>query len=422
MRTSIVKKNDDIIYYNGSVTNNQTSILNLQTVVAKFSDQRSQAILDKASDYYASVIRWSLPTTTIPIAIIRPINFLPSFPPASLPNTDPNFSNLSIILSWWNGTNYVDFVSYLKWIPQNGVFPAPTNGDPVTPYPLIPGSNEFYWYMFSYTQLVVMINNAFTDAFTRLKSMFGAAPGTVAPQLQYDATTNLYNLVCQTAFIAPAINPADPSNPDPNARYGSRTAITIWMNLLLSESNFFPGWNVCFAGQDNISRQDPNTFFIANKLDRIIIQDLGNNVTGGLVTMTTEFPVLSNTVEYSNIILVSNTLPFKGESINPSLQNVSATNTSLQIISDYTNDLFKLDNAFSLRIGVLYDPKVYRLIDLNGDNPLTTINVQALWVDNIGLQHNIFIKENSTFNFKMMFIKKTKLQDLINSGMKFEFY
>ncbi len=410
MQKSTVIKNKDFLYYNGSITNHQSSLVAPLDVFSNFFDQRTQSILSKADDYVMSVVRWTIPTNLIPLAIMQPLDFVP-IPPFTTPNANPNLIKFAVGLTWFDGTNYIDFIEYLTYVPQNEFFPAPS-----LPQNL---QNEFYWWIYSYQQILGMINVAYAAAFTRLKTMFPAAPPTLPPVVLYDSVTNLFTLYAQDSYQAPAINPAAPSSTDPNARFGSNTTITVWMNLNLADNIFFPGWDFDFAGVNNFSRPDPSTGFVMNKSHRIIIQNTTGLANTGFTSMVTEFPVISNILAFSNIILTSDTLPVNYESINPAQNQavISSNSNVLQIISDYTYDVYSSTNAISGRLGIVYTPSVYRFTNLTSAEPLTRVSVQAQFLDTIGQAHPIFLRTDSTFNFKLMFVKKSKINELISKGL-----
>ena len=407
MQSSITHKNDDIIFFNGSITNNQNQNITLYPVYAAYDEQRSQDILKKPDDYMFSLVRWSIPTTSIPLLIAPILNFVP-IPPYATPNFDVNLINFAVCLSWWNGTNFVDYVTFIEYQHQGSV-PPPTL--PITT------SNDEYYYIYSYQQLINLVNDALSHSFNMLKADF-TIPSTLAPMFLYDPVTNLYTLQAQNSYQAPNINVSDPTNPDPSIRFGSRNAITIWFGPSLFDNMFSSGFNVDFAGLNNRSQPDPHSGYIFNKTYRLIVQDNGNNVVGGITNMTSEFPVISNSVSFQNIVILSKGLPIVSEGITPA-QNVTNTGVSndiANIVSDYTYDFFSSGNAISGRQGIVYTPSVYRFSNLTSQTPLSRIDLYAQWQDGVGNYHNIDLRQNGTFSFKIMFVRKSFIGNLINSG------
>ncbi len=414
MRSSVTK-NDDFIYYNGTVTNDQSPFFLESFLKADFYDQRTISILEKADDYVMSVVRWSLPTASLPLCIFHPIPFLPDIPFLT-PNTNPNFTTYSVGLNWFNGTTYVDFVNYIMFIPQNPE-------DAPSPFISQTVDNEAYWYVYSYQQILNMINAAYLDCFTRLKVAYPGAPPTAAPRIVYNATTGNYSMIAQDAYQAPALNPGFESDPDPNIRFGSQTTITVWMGLNTWNDFFDPAWNIDFAGVNNISLPDPSSGYIYNKASRIIIQNNTGLPNTGTTTVTTEFPVVGNPISLRNVVLTSNTLPARFESINPSTINGSSSSSNtLQIISDFSYDVFTPGQALSARTGIIYSPSIYRFTNLLSDSRLDNISVSAQYLDSNNVSHPVFLKSGTSFNFKIMFVKKNKLKDFISQGMKVEMY
>jgi hypothetical protein len=411
---------DDVIYYNGSVVNNQLQSSMQSLVLASFQDLRSQKIIDKAEDYYMSVVRWSLPLSTVPLMIMQPLNFVPVPPfPSNLPNFDPNLIGFAVGLTIFDSSNnkYVDFNSYVEYVPQNNV-PVPSLPQTV--------SNESYWYIYSYQQLIDMINSAYAACLVNLIAKYPDASGYAPPHFSYDATTNLYTLHAEDQYQAPPVSPFgnDSVNPNPNIRFGSRTTITIWMGLNLWDSVFIPAFLIDFAGPTNLTAADPVTGWAYNKAVRFIIENTGSNSSGGITSMVSEFPVISNSVCFQNIVLTSNTLPIRSESINPNNFNggpSTSSNNIINIVSDFTYDNYSAAESVTARLGIVYVPSVYRFINLTSSGVLRNVDIQAQFQDNVGLLHPIYLRSNSTFNFKLMFIKKKSIGNLINSGMKISY-
>ncbi len=405
------KENNSFVYYNGSFTSDQYNNPFPVATIAKFEDQRKVAILERPDDYVMSVIRWSLPTSGVPLTILRPISYVP-IPPYTTPNTNINLLNFAVGLSWFDTGVYHDFNTYLVYVPQNN--------DPIPTLPQT-SNNEGYWYIYSIQIFLNMINTAYADCFARLKAHYPGAPGTVAPRIVYDPVSQLYHFYVEDAYQAPAINPAAPTNPDPNIRFGSQTAITIWQSFNLALL-FTPGFNEDFTSLNNTSQPDPDTGYTYIKTSRIIVENNTGLPNTGFTNVFTEFSVVSNLVSLQTIVLTSDSLPINYESINPAnLSSISsASNNTLQIISDFTYDIFDPNTSFSGRLGVVYIPSVYRFTNLNSAQPLTRVNVTAQFIDSANVLHDIILRENSQFSFKIMFIKKEKLDSMIRGGEKID--
>jgi hypothetical protein len=188
---SYINKCGHQVYYNVTIAHDDAA--GDQPTDAKFQEVRSDQLFDgPPCDYYMSVVRFTVPSSYIPLQI---------FPIQPYPNTDPNRSTYSVTLSF-GGT---DKQVFLQWSPQNTYIPTPPppQFDPVTLLPTEgPIRSQFYSYysLFSINYFLSLINNAFIVAFAELKAAQPSAPPTSPPFFAYDPATRLISLYAQTSY------------------------------------------------------------------------------------------------------------------------------------------------------------------------------------------------------------------------------
>ena len=80
-----VETNKDHIYYNIKIHNDGIDDTNIPIY---FNENRGTALVEKASDYYVSIIRFSLESTNLPVLMMRPDTSL---------ITNPNKDRLQLV-------------------------------------------------------------------------------------------------------------------------------------------------------------------------------------------------------------------------------------------------------------------------------------------------------------------------------------
>ncbi len=166
----------DIVYYNIIMTCPTAQ----SNTLASYEETRTQAIIDNPSDYYMSIIRFSIDGSNIPIfvcpVIINPMNA-----------NDVNFTPFQVTLQY-AGANYTE---NLIFVPES---------DAVAPLPPTATRDQdftsYYYYVYYYSTLVNMINNALAAAYARVVV---ANPGLIAqaPYFIYDRDQQKFGLVVQ---------------------------------------------------------------------------------------------------------------------------------------------------------------------------------------------------------------------------------
>lgn len=344
-------------------------------IPANYLETRTQAILAKQSDWYLSVIRFSIPGDSIPIAYMYTNPY---------PNTDILQLEYSVTLTG-NGATSGQY--FLNWIgplynptmsPLVPAFTAQTpNQSPTDPY----------YYLESYQLFITMINDALALAYASLTIAGGAGSTTEAPYMTYDPVTSLFSLWAQQSYYQ-------------NANPGNTTNILIWMNTSLYD--FFSSFNTLFNG---FSPVGPGQNFA------IVVQPNYNNIPtapSGYYQMTQEYSTLFEFNSLQSVLFQSANLSVNQESLSSvGMQNIGSTSgNQVAMITDF--EPISNSSAGQFRQDLQYNPTAeYRLANLTSTSALTLIDIQVYWVDKKGFNHQLIIYPGDTLTIKIVFIKKS---------------
>jgi hypothetical protein len=380
----------DKLYYDVVITNLENN--DQSPPVLYFNETRNTPFVYDPESYYMSIIRFTLDTPTLPVII---------------PEIQPNQSQVdltiySITLTYtYNGTTYYG-QEYLQYIPQNlqAVQPTPpsqtTNG--------LQNNGTQYYNIYNYQYFVYLVNNTFTTAYNTLNTAVTAAGGTLpspyAPIMTYD-TTNFLAVI----------------NADVNG-YSSTTAnqISIYFNNALS--TLFTSFPIYY--------QKATPFNIQNGLNVLIQTDTfgGSNILPQDTTGGSGFPFTAIQVfqEYSSVALwspvisvvfCSNTLPIVPNQISAPLvflngvkyQNGGNNSDVAQIITDFVSD------SGIYKPNIVYSPTAqYRLIELQGNRPIYTLDVSVFWKDRFGQLNAFQLGSGCSATIKFLFTRKDTTQ------------
>lgn len=373
-----VDPNDDVIYYNIMISNNINSTIDELPAIS--NDSRTQPIIDKPSEYYLTVTRFSLLGYNIPIM---------EFPiKAGISQNNPNLSIFTVSTEY-NGmvnTQPVIFKSYV----QHATAPVPPSLNP----PSYTAPDSPYYYVYEYHHMLDMINNAMA---TSVSGLTGAT-GTPPPFFTYD-DNQLISLVAPQQYYDLGGYGAT----------GGTGTIKVYCNYYLF--NYLQSIPVYAWGKtlDN----DRNYQFLLNDNHNNIFgpTTYSPNLAGntGFIKLTMEFNTLNNWSTLSSIVILSNSLPIRKEyvpinNINNNNQT-SSQNNFRSILTDFIPLLEK--NGDNRSHFVYYPSAQYRLINMLGDNPIYNIDIGIYWQDRNNNLHPIIINRGQSASVKLAFLKKS---------------
>lgn len=346
------EKKGNNIYSNINVVNKTNLYQKLNVNVT-----RSDTIISNVDDYYLSVIRFSIPTLALPLFTLDLTNH---------PMT---------VVTQYGGVNFsVDLV-------YDSFLGASLSGPP--PNPL-----EFSIY--TYQQFVNMINVAILAGYNHF------FPGPAAPgdpgsaYMTYDPDSQLFSMNASDSYIIP---PPLYSDPTKVSIFFNTTLFQYFNNLLVVRNDYF------LAGLNQIIFQ--------NSYNNLI---LTTNVTPGKpgVQMVQPYTTTAIMNNLTSIVLTSNNFPVSQESQNYiTLGTIDTQNPFLNILTDFEINTGGQKNAGDTRGLIIYQPDVFRYIDMNGFDAIRnfTINIYAYYAN---LQRYVLLQLPPLFTMSMKLLFKKK--------------
>jgi len=388
---------------------------------AEFEEDRTTPLLINPSDYYMSVVRFSIDGSDLPLFVCPVI-------PNPLDATDPNYTPFTVTLRVL-GNNYTSHLIYIT-------------GDDTTP-PLPPTATRSqdnrtsYYYVFYYTQFITSINNAILESFNKLIIDFPAYASVPVPYYIYDPITQLISFICPNFMLG--LDNVYVTRYDANniPLFGNLPNIQIFLNTKLY--SYFEGIKSFFVFNHN-------SINLTENQSMILIDDNKNNYyyppMNNTNTTTTQTLInFSNTVgpltdsytvkpdwfiftqQYHLIggwnsiqsIAILTTMPIQNEFI-PSFSSNSqiiSGNSFREILTDFVIDL---SSTGEQRGRFVYNPTAYRYIDIKSHVPLNRIQLKLYWTDALQNLYPMRISFGKSNSIKLMFIKK----ELINSSIGYK--
>lgn len=345
-------KTENHIYYDMSL-NNTGSSTNNGPLIAQLFDQRDQALINNPNKWHLSVVRFTVPTSYVPIFI---------WPDAG--GNTPNNSYYSVTIRK-AGTDYRTFLTY---IPQN--LPAVS-------------TNPQYLFVYSYQQFIDAINVALRASWL---ASGGVAPET-PPYMLYNSTTGLCSLVAQYAFA------------------NSAGTYEIYFN------------NELFLFFDNMKVRRDGVNNVAGKDVLIYIQNNGNNdyvghppgsslaVAPDSYIMTQEYDSLFLWNSVRSLVFITNTVPVANEALNiKNDQSLTSGSTFRKIMTDFEMNIQSGLSNNTLRSYVQYTPPgEYRLIDMTSNSPMYTFDIQIFFQTKDLKLYPLYINKDESISIKILF-------------------
>ena len=408
-------------YYDLDVLNNNVSG-NQQAVVFKFLETRNQPYLYCPENYFMSVVRFTLQTPSLPVFI----------PTVLLGQSDPNKLVYAVTLEY-NYTSPVgsNVPNFSGSFTQNLIFVSPDKTQPTPAPPLV--SQDFsstYYYLYSYTQWVAMINTAFAIAFgdgsttttAGLTGLFNAWKTTNNTAITaWNAThTGATSIPTQLLISYPLMefNPTSLTNiinvpfPYYDAAYQTKNNLAsvgnfgianVYFNAPLYNlyNNF--QWTKTAANQFQLFVDDFNAFNIfTNTNAATVIKYVQCFQEGSTISLLN--PV-------SSVVFTSSLLPIVQDIVSVPVSNnasgVQSRNGGSNLTPVITDFQVAITALNTYRPDLQYTPNgEYRLIDLVGTSPLSSIEVSVFWKDFYGNLNPFYLAPGCSANIKIMFRRK----------------
>ena len=377
------------VYLDINAVNNNS--LTYQAIPLSFSQNRNETYLHNPSDYYASIIRFTIDTrNNIPVfipSIMTPAQQLINFPAEPF-NADITVYSFTLAYTVDNTVpkpvyNFSDqtFIYY--------IFSGLTAKKP-TQYQ----QNSFYYHTGSYQTFVSMMNLALGDAMDSLilNASMATPPVTISyspPFIQYDPITSLFTMyypkmntgieefqIYMNSPLQALLNSFSVIHLADLSANGRDFIFNISYNTVINNNMNSTGYNFFTQDQSSISSINP--------VDSIVF-------TTNLIPITQSY--ISPITPYTNI-----------NGGDTGLNNVGLNSNIIQSFVDYQVD-FGPGNTYNG--AVFYNPTAeYRLIDLNRVSSMNIIDFNVYWKDHFGNLFYVFLSPGAHVGIKILFRRK----------------
>ena len=388
-----------------SLTTSQSSQPNRLT----FTEVRSSPILDNPSDYFLSIVRFSLDTAgSMPL-------FVPQIELQNQVGAAP-----------WNNTTYYVSVEYnppaapadrliakkrVIYVPQSNVY-LPPNASPVS---LSEATQPYYWCNNIQT-FICMINEALKDAYADIIAQAAAAAPVITLPATWVAGNEPYMLWDSDAALATLVTQQDLFEQE-CLNLGTAEGFVYFNNpLFLLFSSFQAIHNYTY---------DPTPLSVndgeANYLLKVFNKKggAGNNYVATAVNTGPPYNALYMRQPYctgatmcpiQSLVFTTSLLPVLPQLIGiprTQINNNSSSGQNDNLSNEITDLVVNLDKGTEYFPNVIYLPTAqYRLIDLQGNAPLYGIQINVAWKDIYGIYHDFFLQNGCSCSLKILFQRK----------------
>ncbi len=403
------------VYYDIQIQNNDTNSIN-ESLPIRFQETRNSIILANPSQYFLSIVRFFVDTPVLPVIMPQV-----ETDPVLNPTADP-------------GQTVYRFCV----IPTDGSAPTPAVGSvaykcsdaTLTPPPVSKNSiSDPYYFTYQYQDFIDMINNSMINYMT------ANYPTVPPPFLAIDNNTNFLRWYL----------PQDTTNP---WTYGppvtGKKTFQIYVNsplfALLSSFQFqyvgtLPnvsgfGWYKLVINpvqNTTIALAPAETKAGILGLEYIDVTDLkyvntdvyDATPTAPITVPTDAFQVVTQKYAstplwspITSLVFTTALMPVNNELIatpfivnsNPLLDNDLPNNNFSAVITDLEVPLTRGDEY---KPTVFYSPTAeYRLIDLQSNSPINSIQISVSWKDIYGINHPLYLEPGTGASIKLMFRRK----------------
>lgn len=379
MNSNLTGNGTTHIYYNVNITNNDVTGTSPPPPI-DFIETRNQPYISNPSEYYMSVIRFSVDTPTLPLFIPQPV----------VGSTNPDTLIYTITLEWTGATTtYTEQVSL--------VFARQTQAIDPPPVPIAETDIENqYYYIYSYQWFVdTMVNPALFAAYDGLKAkvILGGEvlPSNFAPFMLWDSSNSTAILNCDTQ----GYNFATLDEP-----------IKIFFNTPLY--NLFSSFSASYFGTTATLGRN----FLMNVYDTgfNVFKNISNGIT--YIQVLQEYPTSPLWNPVSALVFSTSLMPILPElTAAPAVFTGGSGFRSNGNNSNLTNILTDIEVPLTFgwetKPTVNYTPTAeYRLCDLFGTSPIYSINVTVYWKDRFGALFPLTLSSGGSANIKIMFRRK----------------
>lgn len=403
-------KDSDIVYLNVDVINNRTIDLGLGTdPLIRFSETRDTPIINDASKYYFSIIRFQMNGAGRDLPIL--------IPQIQIGQADPDKTVYSVSLSA-NVAYDIPTVGTRTFTSTRQAFVQYVSESTSAPTPQPPlerqDLNSKYYFVYTFQHWVDLVNTAIATAYSQLQSDFnafwvaegGVAPApaltTKAPYLKWDSGSKLFTLYGD-AYGFGGADRTSASNPTDNENF------SLYFNSNMT--GLLGNFNNQYLGQDQVDGKD-NQIIFQNKLGTNLYTYDGVDY----YKCEQDYESISSLWSpIASIVFTTTLLPIIPEQVGTPVKfgasNIQVPFSSPSAFQPIITDIsLPLDSPADYRGLVQYNPSgEYRLTSMTSSRQeVRNIDVQVYWKNRLdGELYPITMFNLSSVSIKMMFRKKS---------------
>jgi hypothetical protein len=358
----------DVIYFDLITTNFYSTS---KIPYAEYNQSRTIPYLKNPSEYYGTVVNFTLENTSIPVFVAEIKGDQP----------DPNLTIYTVTLAY-QGSQVTQPVIFS---PQNLLAEVPPPPDSFPDGQAYYGGG--YYSIYSYEYFTSLVNTAFNSAYNSLRVLQPSLPVNSPPIMSYNPVTQLFTLTVIDALYNPSVG----------------AAVTIYLNPpLLHLYSFLPTSSVLLppVTEEKVIINNYIGVLDSTSGKRAITQELVSIQfwsPASCITITTDFlPV--NRVIIANPQLFANNQPLY----------LSNNNSLTQpILLEYSVP----DAIYTKTINYSATAQ-YQFFDMQSDTPLYNIDFKFWYRGKSGLLFPLYLNSGSTVSIKLGFFKKDKFSML----------
>lgn len=410
------------IYYDINILNNDTTGTlippNLQ-----FTEIRNIPYLANPSDYFASVVRFSVETPTLPVII-------PQARVGASTSSIPSTINETVYTVTMRHPTLLPagIETRVLYIPQSSTTLAPPPASIANAADII---NEYY-YTYTYKPFIDMVNTALRTCYVAILASAAAplAPYNNAnffPYLEWDEDKCIATWVVQAQIFqtGTANNPTPlrtaPFVAAPLEIYFNAPLFNLFSSFTAFQNGYGPptisgqNWRMLFPDTITVNPYLINTPAVAGSLATFPLQVAvppQQPPALALLRVSQEYPTTPLWNPVQSIVFTTSLLPIASSIIStPVLFGAGAAFTNAGNNSGIANILtdfeVALEKGWEYKPSVSYVPTAeYRLFDLNGNAPLSAIEITVNWKDTFGRLNPLRLGSGSNASLKLMFRRK----------------
>jgi hypothetical protein len=349
------------IYYDINMINNDVSGQQRPAPII-FNESRTNPYISSPENYFASLIRFSLQTPSLPVFI----------PIVELGQSDVNKTIYKVFLEF-NGVKYEQVVMYQ---PSNLSLPPPMI--PLTAQDI----SSKYYYVYTVQSWIDMVNKALLDCFNQIPS---PPTGSKSPIFQFNVQTSLLELYTTADYDTINGNISLYMN---NSLYTLFDSFPKTIEQILGIGPYYNKFKIIetrfnvvnFAEYKILTKQETTTIGLLNPIKSIVFK-------AGML------PINNELLAPPKLFGVNSTLFSNGNN-----SNISPILTDFQVA---------VSNLNTYKESIEYVPSgEYRLIDMFGNSPLGSLELSVFWQDSFGGLHMLELQSGCSCTIKIMFRRK----------------